>query len=135
MLGFPWISPFKSLQLIRNFHTTRPLRYDSRFVEEYFQNPLKIASNSEFAVGHPVYGEMLSDGTYRVDGFFTHGPFGHQLLKFNILPWSKDPRAQNVVPLAKSIIVPGNWVSLAVPNSQTILDSQGIKQLLDSFKE
>ena len=41
--------------------------------------------------GHPVYGDKLPDGTYRVDGCFTHGPFVPLLWRFSILPWSKDP--------------------------------------------
>jgi hypothetical protein len=46
---------------------------DSRFILDKFQNKVKNLTNGEYSIYHQIYGEMLPDGTYRMDGAWTHG--------------------------------------------------------------
>lgn len=110
-----------------------PMRHprDLRHLHERYQNPLKIASKYEFAVGHPVYGELLPDGSYRIDGFLTRNPtYGVNIAKTPIL-LNKSGDNQNAVPFSTPVIVPANYVTIAVNGSMAILEAPAVKAILD----
>lgn len=64
-------------------------------VYEKYQNQLKLLTNGEFCVGHPIVGELLLNGVYRVDGYLTDGiPPSYNIL-YNIIHYSIDPNTKN----------------------------------------
>lgn len=123
------------------FHTTRPTLYAPRtaaMLQEQFENKLKIISSGKYNVGHPLIGEQMSDGTFRVDGFLTHGnPQGnYDLTLFNILPHSinntlnKGP--QHFIAFKQPLYINVSWAT-PIQSSSSILENPYVKDLLDKF--
>lgn len=95
----------------------------ARFLYEGYHNPVKIASHNEFAVGHPVYGELLLDGTYRIDGYLTRKLSYGVNISANPIVMSKAGNNQNAVPFSKLLIVPAAYVTPAVHSSLAVLEA------------
>jgi len=107
---------------------------DVRFGYEIYQNVIKTASQNEFAVGHPVYGELLPDGSYRIDGYLTKSSnYGIKILSSPIIT-GKVGYNQNAVPFSKPLIIPAIYVTPPVDGSMAILEAPGIKAVLDRFQ-
>lgn len=107
---------------------------DMRHLHERYQNPLKVISQNEFAIGHPVYGELLPDGTYRIDGYFTRNPnYGVKIPTTPIMA-NKAGNNQNAVAFSTPLIVPATYVTLPVPGSMAILEATGVKAVLDHIE-
>jgi len=63
---------------------------DARFGYACYQNTIKGISESEFAIGHPVYDELLTDGFYHIDGYLTKSPnYGVKISDTPIIPGKK----------------------------------------------
>lgn len=104
---------------------------DARLLREIYQNPLKQTSNNEFAIGHPIFGEMQPDGNYRVDGFLTKSTsHGIPIMNTPIMP-NKTGAIQNAVFFSAPIYIPGHWIALTIQGSLLKLEEPGVKALLD----
>jgi hypothetical protein len=100
----------------------RSPRY-ARFLYEGYHNPVKIASHYEFAVGYPIYGELLLDGTYRIDGYLIRNLSYSVNISANPVVMSKPGNNQNAVPAA--------YVTPVIQGSVAVLEAPRIKAMLD----
>lgn len=74
-------------------------------------------------MGHPVYGELLLDGTYRIDGYLTRKLSYGVNISANPIVMSKAGNNQNAVPFSKLLIVPAAYVTPAVHSSLAVLEA------------
>lgn len=144
--AFPWqkvMSIAKSPWTMSKqyFSSSRPLLAPPRdcgYLYEKYQNQVKLLSNGEFGVGHPIVGELLSTGTYRVDGYLTHGTIPSSNVLYNIIPNSIDPASknqgpQNFVAFTTPVYINPFWIGKQIQGSQAILENSTIKPILESF--
>jgi len=119
----------------RAFSFTKPLLAprDARFVKEPFQNALKTKTGNEFPVGHPVFGEVEKDGSYRTDGSLTHGAHGQEILEHNFYPEASDQRPINAKAFTESVKAPTSWFSPPIKGSESHLESDAVKETLDNI--
>lgn len=119
----------------RAFSFTKPLLAprDARFVKEPFQNALKTKTGNEFPVGHPVFGEVEKDGSYRTDGSLTHGAHGEEILGHNFYPEASDQRPINAKAFTESVKAPTSWFSPPIKGSEGYLESAPVKERLDNM--
>lgn len=126
----------------RSFSITKPLLAPPRdvsYLRESYQNKLKILSNGDYGIGHPLIGEKLPDGTYRIDGYITHGSSPIPgCTYYGLLSKSIDPNAlktgpQNFVVFPEPIIIDPNWPLKPIKGSTVILEHALVKASLETF--
>jgi hypothetical protein len=111
---------------------------DSGFLGENYQNSLKLLTKGEYGIGHPIVGELLPNGLYRVDGYLTHGKPPKANILYNVLPYSLDPYAKNKNPqhfvaFTSPVYINPSDISKKIQGSQLILENPKIKLLLETF--
>lgn len=111
---------------------------DSGYLYEKYQNQLKLLTNGEFNIGHPIVGELLPNGVYRVDGYLTHGIPPSSNILYNIIPYSIDPNAknmnsQNFVAFHTPVFINPSWIGNKIKGSQSLLEDLSVKLILESF--
>ena len=74
-------------------------------------------------MGHPVYGELLPDGTYRIEGYLTQNLSYGVNISANPIVMSKAGNNQNAVPAA--------YVTPSLHGSLAVLEAPGVKAVLD----
>jgi hypothetical protein len=71
--------------------------------------------------GHPVYGEKLPNGDYRVDGSITHGKGSPENPSMDLGTTDSQGKPQRYIP-HEPIVVPDSSVSNPIPGSSQQLE-------------
>jgi len=124
------------------FHTSRSLLMPPRewsFVYEHHQNNIKLLTKGQFSPGHPLVGELLPDGTYRIDGYLTHGSSPNTKYNlFNLIPFTINPKSskqgpQTFVAFDKPVFINPSFVKKPIQGSTAILENPPVKTALEAF--
>jgi hypothetical protein len=99
-------------------------------MKEHGMNPLKEKTNGAYSLGHPVYGEELPNGDYRVDGSLTHGKGSPSHPSHELGTKDSQGKAQRYIP-HEPVVVPDSSVSSSIAGSEKALEHPQVKEKLD----
>jgi hypothetical protein len=115
----------------RTFSSSRPLlARDSRFMKEHAMNPLKEKTNGAYSPGHPVYGEELPNGDYRIDGSLTHGSGSKDHPSHELGTTDAKGKPQRYIP-HEPVEIPKGDLTASIPGSSQQLEHPQVKEKLD----
>jgi hypothetical protein len=116
----------------RAFSSSRPLLLprDSRFMKESGMNPLKAKTKGAYSPGHPVYGEELPNGQYKVEGSLTHGKGSKEHPSHELGTRDAQGKAQRYIP-HEPVTVPTGDLTPPIFGSEKTLEHPQVKEKLD----